>query len=173
MFPQETIRNVGEKRHREETEDLPSRSWRALKWRRWRRCHTRIWFWMNEREPLCSSEQTKTRAEKNCTRGERQRQRRVRRGGIWPMRMSDNIMRWGGKKQIFGDGASKIQVWLSRKEKRSFYITYINSVISVPWSSANIVSCEGLICAPGMPWLWLTFTCMWLTGATVNSGNLS
>ena len=64
----------------EQTEDLPSRSWRALKWRRWRGCHTRIWFWMNERGPLCSSEQTKTQAERNCTEKERERQRRVRRG---------------------------------------------------------------------------------------------
>lgn len=71
------------RRHREETEDLPSRSWRALKWRRWRCCHTRIWFWMNERAPLCSSEQTKTQAERNCTRRERERQWRVRRGELW------------------------------------------------------------------------------------------
>lgn len=125
VFSQETITNVGEKRRREETEDLPSRSWRALKWRRWRRCHTRIWFGMNEREPLCSSEQTKSQAEKNCTRGERQRQRRVRRGRIWPMRMSDNIMCfWGGVRgeHILGDGASKIQVWLSRKEKKTQFL---------------------------------------------------
>lgn len=73
------------KKHRgtEETEDLPSRSWRALRWRRWRGCHTRIWFWMNERGPLCSSEQTKTQAETNCTRREREKQRRVMRTDIW------------------------------------------------------------------------------------------
>lgn len=62
-----------EKAHTEERQKiLPSRSWRALRWRRWRGCHTRIWFWMNERAPLCSSEQTTNRAARNCTRKERE-----------------------------------------------------------------------------------------------------
>lgn len=89
------------RRHCEETEDLPSRSWRALRWRRWRGCHTRIWFWMNERGPLCSSEQTKSQAERNCTRRERERQRRVRRGEIWQMSLKDIFLIYMVKNRQF------------------------------------------------------------------------
>lgn len=77
-------------------EDLPSRSWRALRWRRWRGCHTRIWFWMNERGPLCSSEQTKSQAGRNCTRRERGKGNE----GLGEER-SDKSLVWMSLKDIF------------------------------------------------------------------------
>lgn len=64
---------------RSDVRDLPSRSWRVLKWRRWRGCHTRIWFGMNRRRRLCSSAQTTIRAGRICTKEERNGTRRRQR----------------------------------------------------------------------------------------------
>lgn len=164
----------------EETEeDLPSRSWRALKWRRWRRCHTRIWFWMNGREPLCSSEQTRTRAEKSCTRRERQRQRRVRRGGICQMRAPASLTGWKKQKKpkktpiYFTEWCLKDRSLIKKNSSFPFYII-IQRYHICPANVRYTLGKHSFMCFKG-PWLWSTFMCMWSTAivATVKGGTPS